>query len=105
MTTRINKLRSKFWTTIIVPHILQMESTRIFGVGLGVFFISFLWASALILSLIFYRVRPVLSLTFTCFAAALTAVFLALPRAGQNDELDVTTNSISSTLKVQFVTI
>lgn len=79
-----------------------MDSTRVFGVGLGVFLISLLWFSALVLSLIFYRIRPFLSLVFTCLATALTAVFLALPRAGQNDVLIGSSINILSTLKVQL---
>ncbi len=56
-----------------------------FDVGLGVFFITFLWFVALILIVIFYRIQTVLSLVFTCLAAVLTAIFLALPRADQKE--------------------
>lgn len=57
-----------------------MESTRVFGVGLGVFFIAFVWFIALFLSLIIYRVRAMWALILTGAAAAFTAVLPALPR-------------------------
>lgn len=71
---------------------------RVFGfdVGLGVFFILVLWLIALTLIVIFCRIRTVLSLIFTCVAAVLTAIFLALPRADQQDDDGYPLNKISS---------
>lgn len=66
-----------------------------FDVGLGVFLITFLWFVALALIVIFFRVHAVLSLILTCVAAALTAIFLALPRANQIDDDGYSLNALS----------
>jgi hypothetical protein len=57
-----------------------------FDVGLGVFLITFLWFVALVLIVIFYRIQTIISLIFTCLAAVLTAIFLALPRAHEHNK-------------------
>lgn len=74
-----------------------MESTRVLGVGLGVFFISLFWFVALLLSLMLYRVRAVWPLIFTCLAALLTAILPALPRESINcNEPDCSSNVLTT---------
>lgn len=60
-----------------------MAGNRILGVGWGVFILAAVWCLALVLGLIFYRVRAVLTLIFTSSAALLTAILLALPRSDE----------------------
>ena len=67
-----------------------------FDVGLGVFLITFLWFFAMVLIVIFYRIQTILSLIFTCLAAVLTAIFLALPRAEQENHDDALTTTNAS---------
>lgn len=64
-------------------------SNRVLGVGWGVFIIAAAWCLALVLGLVFYRVRAILFLVFTSSAAILSAILLALPRArdGQDESL------------------
>jgi hypothetical protein len=52
---------------------------RVFGVGLGVFLIAFIWFVALVLSLFFHRIRTIFTLAFTGSATVLTAILLAIP--------------------------
>ena len=59
---------------------------RVLGVGWGVFIIATVWSLALVLSILFYRVRALVSLVFTSSAVILSAIFLALPRASDDEE-------------------
>lgn len=73
-----------------------MDSSRILGVGLGVFFIALLWFITLFSSIVLYRIRPTLPLILTGLAAVLTAVILAIPKVAKKDLLYSSNSSNSS---------
>lgn len=59
-------------------------STRILGVGIGVFIIAFVWSLALILSVLLYRLRVLFAVILTASAAIITAVLFSIPFEDEN---------------------
>ena len=58
---------------------VEAMGARVFGVGIGVVLVAFIWFMALLMSLLFHRIRTILTLVFTGTAAIMTAILLAVP--------------------------
>ena len=59
-------------------------SSRILGVGIGVFIIAFIWSLALILSVLLYRLRVLFAFVLSASAAIITAILFSIPFEDEN---------------------